>query len=388
MDGATGAPARRPGGADNAGTGRLIGMGSLTLSRYFAFRFLVAVAGVFVGVFVLVAFVDYIDLMRKAADVADAPGGMLVLMSLYRVPQIMERLLPFSVLVGAMACFFGLSRRMELVVARGAGMSVWQIIAPALAVALLVGTLGTLVYNPASAALREASKRIESQIFGPSQSALEGYGSGYWVRQRGTDGESILNAGQSREQGLKLTSITVFTFNTAGEFKERIEAHNAELTPGAWLLTQARVYAANTPPQDFDTYTLSTKLTREQVAESFAAPDTVGFWHLPTYIRFAEDSGLAAAGYRLQYQLLIARPFLLAAMILLAASVSLRAFRFGGVPQRILLGVAAGFAIYVLSKVTEDLSKAELLYPLLAAWLPIVAGGLSGFLVLLWEEDG
>jgi lipopolysaccharide export system permease protein len=75
-------------------------------------------------------------------------------------------------------------------------------------------------------------------------------------------------------------------------------------------------------------------------------------------------------------------------MILLAASVSLRAFRFGGVPQRILTGVAAGFSLYVLSKVTEDLSKADLLYPLLAAWLPIAAGGLSGLLVLLHEEDG
>src|SRR6266576_1903489 len=67
--------------------------------------------------------------------------------------------------------------------------------------------------------------------------------------------------------------------------------------------------------------------------------------------------------------------FLQAAMVLLAASFSLRAFRSGGVPQRILLGVAAGFSIYVLSKLTEDLSKAELLYPLLAAWLPIIAGG-------------
>jgi len=42
----------------------------------------------------------------------------------------------------------------------------------------------------------------------------------------------------------------------------------------------------------------------------------------------------------------------------------------------------------VLSKLSEDLSKAELLYPLVAAWLPIAAGGLSGFLVLLYEEDG
>jgi lipopolysaccharide export system permease protein len=338
-------------------------------------------------VFVLVWLIDYIDLMSKSTN-QNAPASLLVLMSIYRVPQIMERLLPFSVLTGAMTCFFVLSRRMELVVARGAGLSVWQIIAPALVVALVLGALGTVVYNPVSASLREASKRIESQVFGHIQSALEGYDSGYWVRQRGTDGESILNARQSREQGLKLTSITVFTFNAAGEFKERIEAQDAELKPGAWQLNEARVYAPDMPPLGLDSYMLPTKLTREQVAESFAAPDTVGFWHLPTYIRFAEDSGLAAAGYRLQYQILIARPFLLGAMILLAASVSLRAFRFGGVPQRILLGIGAGFSLYVLSKVTEDLSKAELLAPMLAAWLPIAAGGLSGLLVLLHEEDG
>lgn len=363
-------------------------MGSMTLARYFAWRFLTAVAGVFIGVYVLVAFVDYIDVMRHASDVPNAPTTQLLLMSAYRVPQTMERLLPFSVLVGAMTCFFGLSRRMELVVARGAGMSVWQIIAPATIVALFLGALGTAVYNPVSASLREASKRIESKIFGSHSTAFEGYDSGYWVRQRSAEGDSILNARQSREQGLKLTTITVFTFTPTGEFKERIEAAEADLQPGAWRLRNARLYALNSPPQDFDSYLLPTKITREQVAESFAAPDTVGFWHLPTYIRFVEDTGLAAAGYRLQYQILIARPFLLAAMILLAASVSLRAFRFGGVPQRILMGVAAGFSLYVLSKVTEDLSKADLLYPILAAWLPIAAGGLSGLLVLLHEEDG
>jgi len=274
-------------------------------------------------------------------------------------------------------------------VARGAGMSVWQIIAPAILVALVSGALGTLIYNPVSTALREVSKRIEGKIFNNQvQSVMEGYEGGYWVRQRGADGESILNAVQSREQGLKLGTITVFTFNANGDFKERIEAQDAELKDGAWQLNQARIFASNVPTKEVAAYMLPTKLTREQVAETFAAPDTVGFWHLPTYIRYAEDAGLAAAGYRLQYQLLLARPFLLAAMILLAASVSLRAFRFGGVPQRILIGVVAGFSIYVLSKVTEDLSKAELLYPLLAAWLPIVAGGLSGFLVLLYEEDG
>ena len=44
-------------------------------------------------------------------------------------------------------------------------------------------------------------------------------------------------------------------------------------------------------------------------------------------------------------------------MVLLACSVSLRFFRFGGVPKMVLSGVAAGFLLYVLSKVTEDLEQ-------------------------------
>ena len=67
-------------------------MGSRTLARYFAGRFFVSVAAVFAGVFVLVLFVDYIDLMRRASDAPKAQASMLVLVSLFRVPQIMERL--------------------------------------------------------------------------------------------------------------------------------------------------------------------------------------------------------------------------------------------------------------------------------------------------------
>ena len=65
---------------------------------------------------------------------------------------------------------------------------------------------------------------------------------------------------------------------------------------------------------------------------------------------------------------------------------SLRFFRFGGVQKMVLSGVGGLF--YVLSKVTEDLSKAELMHPIAAAWLPVCVGGLAGFLALLYQEDG
>jgi len=81
-------------------------------------------------------------------------------------------------------------------------------------------------------------------------------------------------------------------------------------------------------------------------------------------------------------------PFLLTAMVLLAASVSLRFFRFGGVQKMVLGGISAGFLLFVLSKFTEDMSKSELMSPVVAAWIPVVVGSLIGFVVLLHQEDG
>jgi lipopolysaccharide export system permease protein len=256
-------------------------------------------------------------------------------------------------------------------------------------IAFLLGIVATTLYNPVAAMLQERSQHVEEEAFGTGQqSGLQAAGNGLWVRQRSSDGHSIVNALSSSDQGARLAGVTVFTFDTAGHFLTRIEAKSAALQPGFWRLSEARIYAPNTPPADQAEYLLKTNLTIEQVRESFATPEAVSFWELPFFIEMAEQAGLAAAGYRLQYQKLLSRPFLLASMVLLAAAVSLRFFRFGGVQKMVLAGIASGFLLYVLSKITDDLSKAELMHPVAAAWLPVLVGGLLGLMPLLYQEDG
>jgi lipopolysaccharide export system permease protein len=309
--------------------------------------------------------------------------------SAFRVPQLSERILPFAVLVGAMSCYLTLSRRLELVVARAAGVSAWQFVAPAMVAAFLFGTLATTLYNPLAAVLHERSKRLEAEMMGelPASAMRESSG-GFWVRQKSGDGAAIINAKSSRGQGSQLGVVSAYTFDSSGQFHQRIEAKSATLEDGYWRFEDARIYASGNPPVVQDSYRLSTSLTPEQVRESFATPETVPFWQLPFYIDMAERAGLGAAGYRLQYQQLLSRPFLLTAMVLLAASVSLRFFRFGGVQKMILGGISAGFLLFVLSKFTEDMSKSELMSPVMAAWIPVLVGSLTGFVVLLHQEDG
>lgn len=359
-----------------------------TLSRYFAMRFLSSVLGTFVGVVVLAAMVDYFELMRRGADWPHATAWILAEISLFRIPQLTERIMPFAVLVGTMSCYLTLSRRLELVIARSAGISAWQFVAPALLVAFLFGTVATIAYNPIAALLHERSKRLEQEMLNETPSALQESSSGFWVRQKSADGAAIINAQSSQEQGSSLGGVTVYTFDTTGRFHHRIEAKTAELQRGYWQLDDVRIFSTATPPQMAESYRLPTNLTLAQVRESFATPETVPFWDLPGYIELADKAGLAAAGYRLQFDELIARPFLLSAMVLLAAAVSLRFFRFGGVQKMILSGIAAGFSLFVLQKITEDMSKSEIMAPLIAAWIPVMVGGLAGFVVLLYQEDG
>jgi lipopolysaccharide export system permease protein len=359
-----------------------------TLARYFGLRFLTTVLVVFAGIFALVTLIDYIEMMRRASDIPNVSVALVAKTSFYRVPQVVERILPFCVLIAAMSCYLNLSRRLELIVARSAGVSAWQFVAPALVVAFALGVLATAIYNPISALLQERSKRFEAELFGQTFNALSRSGGTFWISQRTDEGQAIINAVASRDQGINLNGVSVYTFDSDGRFKQRIEARAAVLEPGVWLLRDARVYALGVLPARQTEYRLRTGLTPEQVRESFATPETVPFWELPQYIKIAEHAGLIAAGYRLQFQKLLARPFLLAAMVLLAAAVSLRFFRFGGVQKMVLSGVAAGFLLYVLSKVTEDLSKAELMHPVAAAWLPALVGGVTGFIALLYQEDG
>jgi lipopolysaccharide export system permease protein len=360
-----------------------------TLSRYFGFRFLKSVTGSFFGVVALAAMIDYVELLRRSTDWPHATGLVLAEISLFRVPQLAERIMPFAVLVGAMSCYLTLSRRLELVVARAAGISAWQFVAPSMIAAFLFGVVATTIYNPLAAVLHERSKRLEAEMMGElPASAMQAGTGGFWVRQRSADGAAIINAKSSREQGSQLGNVTVYTFDTAGQFQERIEAKSAMLAQGYWRFDDARIYARGSAPVIQDAYRLATNLTLEQVRESFATPETVPFWQLPSYIELADRAGLVAAGYRLQYQQLLSRPFLLTAMVLLAASVSLRFFRFGGVQKMVLGGISAGFLLFVLSKFTEDMSKSELMSPILAAWIPVLVGSLTGFVVLLHQEDG
>ena len=205
----------------------------------------------------LLVLVDYIEMVRKTSGLVGASAIMVAETSLFRVPQLLEKMMPFCILIGAMTCYLDLSRRLELVVARAAGVSAWQFVAPALASAIMLGIAATTAYNPMSANLRELSKRMEAELFGSAPGGGIQDASGFWLNQVNSEGHSIINAARSEQQGVRLTGLTVFRFDPELQFQERIEAREASLEDGRWVFKSVRRYSLDEPPVDQDNFYLA-----------------------------------------------------------------------------------------------------------------------------------
>ena len=360
-----------------------------TLARYFSLRFFVAMLAMFLICCVLIFFVDFIEMLRRAGNFSgDVPGLLLAWMTLLRLPSFSELVLPFAVLIGTIGVFLMLNRSSELVVLRAAGISVWQFTLPAMIVAFLLGVGFVLVYNPIAAVARGEAEDLYAAAFGRGESLLKTKGAGAWLREDGSDGPSVLHAGEVLNQGLELKNVTVFQYDRDHRLTERIEAKDAVLKDGRWELTNASVTAVGQEPEVYQSYLLSTYLTPTQVRDSLGTVLSISFWDLPNFIQIAERAGLPATQYRVQYQLLLSRPFLLVTMVLIAATCSLRGFRFGSVQINAVFGLAAGFIFFVFSEMSRNFAMAGLTSAVAAAWVPVIIAASLALTVLLYKEDG
>ncbi|WP_421723316.1 LPS export ABC transporter permease LptG [Bauldia sp.] len=359
----------------------------ITLALYFARQFAVLVIGIFVFFFFLIFAITYLEFFTRSLGSEEFDPMQVFVLTLFRVPSIAEEVLPFIILFGSIAAFVLANRRLEVVIARAAGVSAWQFLLPACIVGLVFGVLATTLYNPLSTSLRKWSDEIAAEVLSPTPSASD-KGGPVWLRQAAEGRESIIGAVQTFNGGLSLAGVTVFVFGDGGIFSERIDAKEAHYTPGVWDIRDATLTSSDRRPKRLDSYALPTNLTRGQVREAFDNLESTSFWELPLLIESAQRAGLPSARYELRYNTLLSRPVVLLAMVLIAAIVSLRFSRSNELGSMILAGVGVGFMLYVVSKIAWDLGSGGIVPPPLAAWLPAIVTILMGATVLLHLEDG
>jgi lipopolysaccharide export system permease protein len=365
-----------------------------TLPLYIARVFLASFGVMLAGLTGIVGLFDFIELLRRAASRPAATFAVVGQMAMLRLPWIGMQILPFAVLLGGILAFWKLTRSSELIVARASGVSAWQFLAAPVLCAVAIGGLATTAVSPLSAAMLGRAEAMDALYLRTGSGPLALNGGQLWLRQAdpglSPHGVAILHArGVTLHHGtLTAEDVSIFRLNAADRLLQRVEAQKAALADGAWRMPAARILLPGHLPSAPQPLALATNMTVGRIQESFAPPDTLSFWALPGFIALLERAGFSSVRHRLQFQTLLALPLLAGTMTLLAAGFSMRPARRGGVVRMIASGVAAGFALFVVSKVAQEFGQSGALPPVLAAWAPAVAGLMLAVALLLHLEDG
>lgn len=362
---------------------------SWTLSGYIGRQFAVWVLGSFAAIMAIVFLLDFIELLRRGAGKDNANFFILLQMALLKLPNMARQIMPFAVLFGSMLAFSRLTRTNELVVARAAGVSVWQFMMPAIMVALTLGAIKVTILNPISSVMIERFHALEDSVLRNRADSFLSVGSGgLWLRERNDDRQVVLNARSAHEKEARLGNVMVLTFDGEDRFQRRIDAREAILANGQWTLHDAVVTTAQNRPERLDEISLATNLTVDNIQDSFASPDTMSFWELPGFIEVLENAGFSAIKHRLYWHAELASPLLMTAMVLIAATFSLRLTRRGNALSWASSGLFFGFLLYFLSDIVFALGLSARIPEVLAAWTPATVTMLLGMTSLLHLEDG
>jgi lipopolysaccharide export system permease protein len=360
------------------------------LSRYMFIQTLLGLAVALMVVSSVIILVDFVEQSRAIGTRVDVDALELLGLTLLKTPSLLETTLPFVFLFGVLTALFGLSRRSELIVMRGSGMSAWRILNAPMFLSIIIGILGATALNPLGAAGNAAFEHRRDELMDVRRDpTLE---EPVWLRETNTSGYTVIAASALDEdtQELRDPAFLYYSLDQTGapRFERRIDAQTARLRDGFWEVEQAVERSPDSMSIELGVVTMPTSINRQALFERSRSPDGVPFWDLPELITSAREAGLATEAYELKLHGLLALPLTLLAATLIAAAATLRLHRLGGAAALAVAGGIAGFVMFFFQEVLSSFGATGALPPVTASWAAPALTALLALIYIASTEDG
>ena len=359
---------------------------SRQLAFYMVRLFLTRTIAVLVA---LVLILMTLDLLGQSGQILAVPGNGDAELWRYvslRIPMLISRFLPFSVLLGTLIAFVGLNQNSEVVAMKAAGLSAHQILAPlvvasiGIAAALFAFNEGVVVNSTRVANAWDANdyKPIPSD---------RGILSDVWL----LNGDDLIHADIVNGHGDRLVARGMKIYDrTGGILRRVIEVQFAVPRQAThdWQLKGVRTYDAG--------MNLVTKanemiglqgVSPGQLTIAKVEPTELDYWTLKRRVGELEAAGRPTDEAKAGLDHKIAGPLSTLLMPLLAAVAAFGLARSGQVLLRAAIGMALGFAYFVADNFSLAMGNAGTYPPLIAAWAPILLFLLIGETVLIRTDE-
>lgn len=357
---------------------------SRQLTIYMARLFLVRTFAVLA---MLVLILTMLDLLGQSGNILAVPGndqGDVINYVFMRAPQIIARMLPFSVLLGTLITFTTLSQNSEIVAMKAAGLSAHQILAPLIVASLFVALTSFLfndsVVAPATAKL-SAWQKAEYARVTPDNSIKQNV----WVRE----GQDIIKAEHVVGDGdaTKLVNVKLY-LRSQNRLREIITAKSAIYVNNSWSLRKATVFdVASLEEKQYEGLSVGTGITPDRFHYVKVDGEALGFMDLYKAIQGLKEGGRRTSSLEAILWHKISGPLSAMLMPLLAAVAAFGLARSGATFLRAVIGMALGFIYFVADNFALAMGNLGAYPPLVAAWAPFFLFFIIGETVLVRTEE-
>ncbi len=358
---------------------------SRTLTLYLARLFVTRILGVLV---LLVLVLQMLDLLSESGDILAVPGNGEAQLWYYislRTPQLIARFLPYSVLLATLFTFWPLNQNSEVIAMRAAGLSAHQVLAPMLLTAAVI-TLVSFGFNETVVTKATGTLKIWNELRYAPIPKDSGVRTNVYLR----DGPDILTTRTISGTGkaTRMTGVTWYHRDAGGMVLEQLRAPGAVYANPGWRLTAPLAFdVAATRSRQLPDTVVAAALTPAQVAITRIDPDGLNIIDLGHKIGALRASGRRTDELDGKWWHKLAGPLSALLMPLLGSVAAFGLARSGQLLVRAVVGMALGFAYFVVDNAALAMGNFGGYPPLIAAWAPFLLFLLVGETVLVRTEE-
>jgi lipopolysaccharide export system permease protein len=341
----------------------------------------------FAVLFALVLVLMTLDLLGNSGDILAHPGNGDSELWRYvglRVPQLIARFLPFSVLLGTLITLVALNQHSEIITMKAAGISAHQIIAPLILAGLFIAALNFVFNERVVTRANQALSSWEAVEYGPIPPKTQVQND---VRVQ--HGEDLIFIRQVAGEGdaVRLSGITIYD-RTGGTMRRILTADTGSRVSAGWEMRNVTLFTVETGQlARMGRVVLGESIRPDQFTLAGVDADEQDFWELRRSIEALAAVGRPTASLEASLWHKISGPLSTVLMPLLAAIAAFGLARSGQLFIRAVIGMALGFAYFVADNFALAMGNFGAYPPFLAAWGPFLLFLLVGEAVLIRTEE-
>lgn len=359
---------------------------SRTMTLYIAKMFAVRIVAVLL---MLVLVLQMLDLLSESGKILGAPGNgqseLLTYVSL-RMPQLISRFLPYSVLLATIITLATLNQNSEVIAMKASGLSAHQVLAPLFLVAAVV-SVTTFAFNERIVTRSTATLKAWSAVNFGKIPPDSGTRANVWLQ----DGDNVLFArgvsGEGRQ--IRLDDVSWYRRDPTGMVTEIVRASSADYAGPGWRFADAVSFDVQSARKTAlpGTPIYARQLETAQITVSKADADAESLMQLSRSIAAMKEAGKRTNEIEGKWWHKISGPLSAMLMPLLGAVAAFGLARSGQLFVRAVAGMALGFAYFVIDNAALAMGNFGAYPPFLAAWAPFVLFLLIGETVLVRTEE-